>query len=44
MKAWQDGMKKGDINGDGTLSFLEFQDAIKIAENNLIADLKQKSK
>ena len=28
-------MSDADVNGDGSLSFLEFQDAIKLAENNV---------
>merc|ERR1719427_1301213 len=35
MKPWQDAMKMADNDGDGDLSFLEFQDAIKLAEIKL---------
>ena len=35
MRPWQKAMKDADANGDGSLSFLEFQDAIKLAENNV---------
>ena len=33
MRPWQRAMREADVNGDGSLSFLEFQDAIKLAEN-----------
>ena len=32
MRPWQKAMREADLNGDGSLSFLEFQDAIKLAE------------
>ena len=35
MKPWQDAMMTADNDGDGDLSFLEFQDAIKLAEIKL---------
>ena len=35
MRPWQKAMRDADSNGDGSLSFLEFQDAIKLAENNV---------
>lgn len=35
MRPWQKAMSDADVNGDGSLSFLEFQDAIKLAENNV---------
>ena len=35
MRPWQKAMSDADVNGDGLLSFLEFQDAIKLAENNV---------
>ena len=36
MAPWQKAMKDADCNGDGALSFLEFQDAIKMAEQNVL--------
>ena len=35
MRPWQKAMSDADANGDGSLSFLEFQDAIKLAENSV---------
>ena len=32
MRPWQEAMKAADHNGDNRISFLEFQDAIKMAE------------
>ena len=37
MGPWQEAMKQADCNGDGSLSFLEFQDAIKMAEEKVLA-------
>ena len=37
MRPWQEAMKEADVNGDGSLSFLEFQDAIKMAEEAVLA-------
>ena len=34
---WQEAMREADCNGDGALSFLEFQDAIKMAEEKVLA-------
>ena len=37
MRPWQEAMKSADANGDNCLSFLEFQDAIKMAEKGVAA-------
>ena len=42
MEPWQQAMRDADCNGDGALSFLEFQDAIKMAEEKVIALEKRK--
>ena len=42
MSAWQEAMSSADANGDGSLSFLEFQDAIKMAETAVCAALNGK--
>ena len=44
MEPWKDAMRQADANGDGSLSFLEFQDAIKLAEQAVIEDKKNKNK
>ena len=44
MKPWQDAMRAADVNGDGSLSFLEFQDAIKMAEEAVLAAIDRKEK
>ena len=40
MSAWQEAMSAADANGDGSLSFLEFQDAIKMAETAVLDAMK----
>ena len=42
MSAWQEAMSSADANGDGSLSFLEFQDAIKMAETAVCAAMNGK--
>ena len=42
MTPWQEAMRAADVNGDGSLSFLEFQDAIKMAEEAVLAALAAK--
>ena len=37
-------MKAADVNGDGSLSFLEFQDAIKMAEEAVLEAIDRKEK
>jgi len=44
MEPWKEAMRQADANGDGSLSFLEFQDAIKLAEQAVIEDKKNKNK
>ena len=43
LRPWQDAMNAADVNGDGSLSFLEFQDAIKMAEEAVLAALAAKN-
>ena len=35
MKTWKEALKEADSNNDGKLSFLEFQDAVKLAEKKM---------
>ena len=44
MRPWQKAMSDADANGDGSLSFLEFQDAIKLAENNVFQAREKREK
>ena len=43
MEPWQAAMREADCNGDGSLSFLEFQDAIKMAETKVLELEKNRS-
>ena len=36
LKTWKAAMKEADFNKDGKLSYLEFQDAVKLAEKKLL--------
>ena len=38
---WQEAMKAADHNGDNRISFLEFQDAIKMAEKAVSSAVKE---
>ena len=42
IKTWKEALKEADSNKDGKLSFLEFQDAVKLAEKKM-AESKQNS-
>ena len=44
MRPWQRAMSDADANGDGSLSFLEFQDAIKLAETNVFKAREEREK
>ena len=35
MKTWKEALKEADSNNDGKLSFLEFQNAVKLAEQKM---------
>ena len=35
MKTWKEAVKEADSNNDGKLTFLEFQDAVKLAEQKM---------
>ena len=35
IKTWKEALKEADSNQDGKLSFLEFQDAVKLAEKKM---------
>ena len=35
VKSWRDLMKEADNNKDGKLTYLEFQDAIKLAQKKM---------
>jgi hypothetical protein len=37
MGPWQEAMREADCSGDGALSFLEFQDGVKMAEEKVLA-------
>ena len=41
MRPWQEAMKAADHNGDNRISFLEFQDAIKMAEKAVSSAVKE---
>lgn len=35
VKTWKEAVKEADLNKDGKLTYLEFQDAVKIAEKKV---------
>ena len=35
MKTWKEAVKEADSNNDGKLTFSEFQDAVKLAEQKM---------
>ena len=37
MGSWQEAMREADCSGYGALSFLEFQDGVKMAEEKVLA-------
>ena len=36
VSAWKEAMAESDFNNDGKLTFLEFQDAVKLAEKKTL--------
>ena len=41
MKTWKDAVKEADSDNDGKLTFSEFQYAVKLAEQKMMANSEQ---